>query len=137
MGPGLAGMDICTWKRRRAASVASTFSLTGVCACSGRETSARRATAEIRIPSILATPEDGNPGTGATSRIGADVIRAPSVKRGVAEPASAAGPRQPLSYARGSDDVSPTLELSRLAGTWASCRTPLQCASRPTGEAVY
>src|ERR1035441_3762319 len=53
MGPGLAGMDICTWKRRRAASVASTFSLTGVCACSGRETSARGATAEIRIPSIL------------------------------------------------------------------------------------
>src|SRR5450756_804276 len=56
MAPGLAGMDICTWKRRRAASVASTFSLTGVCACSGKETSERRATAEIRIPSILSTP---------------------------------------------------------------------------------
>src|ERR1035437_9230950 len=55
MAPGLAGMDICTWKRRRAASVASTFSLTGVCACSGKETSERRATAEIRIPSILST----------------------------------------------------------------------------------
>src|ERR1035437_10799551 len=55
MAPGLAGMDICTWKRRRGASVASTFNLTGVCACRGNQRRARRATAEIRMPSILAT----------------------------------------------------------------------------------
>src|ERR1035438_4923460 len=61
MAPGFAAMDICTWKRRRVASVAATFNLTGVCACSGREASASRATAEIRIPSILST-EGSNPG---------------------------------------------------------------------------
>src|SRR3954447_9619550 len=49
MGPGLAGIDICTWKRRREASVASTFSFTGVCAYSVKEDTQRRASTEIRI----------------------------------------------------------------------------------------
>src|ERR1035441_1828046 len=35
--------------------------------------------------------------------IGADVNPSPERKRGVATPALAAGPRQPLAYARGSD----------------------------------
>src|SRR5438094_1097078 len=47
MGPALAGIVICAWKRRRGASVASTRSFTTFCACNCAH--ARTASVEIRM----------------------------------------------------------------------------------------